>query len=490
VLARNQRNHRVKHIYRRNGITPKLIVVFVLLIGFVPLVAAISPAGSLAGYGRPGGVAWAQVPVPTLYSAAPDIPDSKLQAIVNDVVGSQAGVWGVAVKKLDTGQFASYNLDTQQVTASLYKLWVLAELYRQDRTGTTKVDGTDGLRSYAEPMIQQSSNEAAVYLVNTLGPDNINNTLRNLGLSKSLLNWWDPNGDNLTTPRDVMHLLQLMATSRLVDTRASQDMINIMLDQAHNDLLPQGLPGGTPFAHKTGSLDFLMHDAGIVYSPAGPYLIVCMSSQLPNYYDATLAQIELSRRVYDYLSAGPASGPFMYFAPTGQYTGNGFLKFWNTHGALDAFGYPISSETSMNGTTVQWFERARLEWHPSVAGGGPDVEPNVLLGLVGAERAAQLGLHWAAQPSAGRGLYFPQTGQEISGDFLTYWQEHGGQRIFGYPISPAAYMFSPADGNTYLTQWFERARFEFHQELQGGPRVLLGTLGQELMDAGASGAGR
>src|SRR3954462_10418213 len=75
-----------------------------------------------------------------MYGSAPDEPDSQLQAIVEDVVGDLQGKWGVAIKKLDTGQYAVFNGDTQQVSASLYKLWVLSELYRQVKAGIVSLD--------------------------------------------------------------------------------------------------------------------------------------------------------------------------------------------------------------------------------------------------------------------------------------------------------------------------------------------------------------
>src|SRR5437868_6536777 len=74
-------------------------------------------------------------PVAYLYGSAPDEPDSQLQAVVDDVVGDLQGTWGVAIKKLDTGQYAAFNGDSQQVSASLYKIWVLCELYRQVKAG-------------------------------------------------------------------------------------------------------------------------------------------------------------------------------------------------------------------------------------------------------------------------------------------------------------------------------------------------------------------
>ena len=55
--------------------------------------------------------------------------------------------------------------------------------------------------------------------------------------------------------------------------------------------------------------------------------------------------------------------------------------------------------------------------------------------------------------------------------------------MFGLPISPAAGMVSPEDGKTYRTQWFERARMEYHPDLPEGSPVVLGRLGSELRTA-------
>jgi D-alanyl-D-alanine carboxypeptidase len=84
--------------------------------------------------------------------------------------------------------------------------------------------------------------------------------------------------------------------------------------------------------------------------------------------------------------------------------------------------------------------------------------------------------------------YMAATGQAIAPEFWEYWSSHGldfgdegvsfreSLALFGYPVSPAA-MDTNADGDTVLTQWFERARFELH-----GDTVLLGRLGAEMLD--------
>jgi hypothetical protein len=66
------------------------------------------------------------------------------------------------------------------------------------------------------------------------------------------------------------------------------------------------------------------------------------------------------------------------FAETGHSLSGIFRQFWNTHGGLATFGYPLSEEFKEGGLTVQYFERARLEYHPEYAG----TEYEVLLGLL------------------------------------------------------------------------------------------------------------
>ncbi len=74
-----------------------------------------------------------------------------------------------------------------------------------------------------------------------------------------------------------------------------------------------------------------------------------------------------------------------YFAETGHIVKEAFLQYWQQQGGLETFGYPISEEmpeiSSADGKvyTVQYFERARFEWHPTDAGTPMEVQ----LGLIG-----------------------------------------------------------------------------------------------------------
>jgi hypothetical protein len=72
-------------------------------------------------------------------------------------------------------------------------------------------------------------------------------------------------------------------------------------------------------------------------------------------------------------------------------------------------------------------------------------------------------------------LYFDATGQAISPEFAAYWIEKGGLERFGYPIS------RPVLIHGVLSQFFQRAVFEYHPEFAGTPNeVLLRLLGTEI----------
>lgn len=77
--------------------------------------------------------------------------------------------------------------------------------------------------------------------------------------------------------------------------------------------------------------------------------------------------------------------------------------------------------------------------------------------------------------------YFPETGHNVPGVFARYWEINGGLPRFGYPLTEPFEEVSETDGGRYLTQYFERARFEYHPEYAGTKdEVLLGLLGSEL----------
>jgi hypothetical protein len=181
-----------------------------------------------------------------------------------------------------------------------------------------------------------------------------------------------------------------------------------------------------------------------------------------------------------------------FFAATGHTLGGVFKQYWEAHGGLAQFGYPRTepfrevNQTDGRVYLVQYFERARFEYHPELVG----TCDTVLLGLLGNQLTASR--HAAetppfqpiADPHDPVIWHFAATGHTLRGRFRHYWEAHGGLAIYGYPISEEFTEINPADGQSYLVQYFERNRFEFHPEHAGtGFEVQLGLLGNELLRA-------
>jgi len=99
----------------------------------------------------------------------------------------------------------------------------------------------------------------------------------------------------------------------------------------------------------------------------------------------TQFEVQLSRLGADMVPGG-ATGPAAqgsaagyYFPETHHTLSNYFLNYWRSNGGLRIFGFPITELVSENGLNVQYFERARMEYHPENASNGN----TVLLGLLG-----------------------------------------------------------------------------------------------------------
>lgn len=146
-----------------------------------------------------------------------------------------------------------------------------------------------------------------------------------------------------------------------------------------------------------------------------------------------------------------------YFEQTGKMVSGDFLRTFDKDG-LAQIGYPISDEMTEGDLTVQYFERARMEYHPEAASTGAAVQ----LSRLGAELAYTTEFPQVQSFSGAPGnVYVPETGHSLATPFLEYWSNHGGLEMFGYPISEAGTQ------NGLYVQWFERARMEYHPELKG-----------------------
>ena len=75
---------------------------------------------------------------------------------------------------------------------------------------------------------------------------------------------------------------------------------------------------------------------------------------------------------------------------------------------------------------------------------------------------------------SGKPLFFKETGHTLAYNFRVFWENNGGLAIYGFPITEVFLE------NGWPTQYFERARFEFHPNNPAQYQVLLGLVGTEV----------
>lgn len=170
-----------------------------------------------------------------------------------------------------------------------------------------------------------------------------------------------------------------------------------------------------------------------------------------------------------------------YFEQTGHRLAAPFANYWQTHGGLAQFGYPITGQIKETepGTNklrlVQYFERNRFEYYPELAGSPFEIQ----IARLGDDVLRREGIDWATLPKQSDAppecLFFPETGHRLCPPFRQYWESTGGLALYGMPLSEAY------DSNGQLIQYFERNRFEHFPEKAGTSfEVQLGLLGREL----------
>jgi beta-lactamase class A len=161
-------------------------------------------------------------------------------------------------------------------------------------------------RELVERMITRSSNLATNTVIALVDAKRVTKTLRSLGARRMTVLRGVEDGkayqkglNNTATARDLARLLLAIEQGKAASPASTQAMRSILLAQELNLEIPAGLPPGTPVAHKTGQISGVLHDAAIVY-PSGrpPYILVVLTSGIPDEKVARALIADLSRQVY------------------------------------------------------------------------------------------------------------------------------------------------------------------------------------------------
>lgn len=248
------------------------------------------------------------------YEPLPLLVDATLEGQIRDFLGDDVVHYGIVVNRLSDGVGVAINADQEFYAASLFKLLVMYEVFKQQELGLLSFEErltvTPPYLDYelgdlrwplwsevtigelVEAMITESDNIAAMLLHDKVGGWNIIQDFTAVGLEHTNIE-----GEDMPTSASDMALwLEMIATGQAVSEPSSQAMIDLLSRQTINDRLPALLPEGTKVAHKTGNWDNATHDVGVVYAPSGAYVIAVLSD---TYWESDPIA-ELSRLVYDY----------------------------------------------------------------------------------------------------------------------------------------------------------------------------------------------
>jgi beta-lactamase class A len=254
----------------------------------------------------------------------------KLQDQLRDIDQKLDGVMGLALKDLTSGEEFFINGDEIMPQASSIKIAILANLYLQAQKGKLKlsdeytvrkedlVPGSDimlgltpgvtrlTLRDLATMMVAVSDNSATNVLIERTGQENVNAMLETLGLHGTRLRrkMMDLKAaaegrENVSTPREMMTLLETIYRGKLLNKAMTEDFIRMLSTHKESAML-QGLPDDAVAANKPGELEAVRNDSGIVMVKNRPYILCVMTAYLKDEREGSAAVRRIAGLTYTY----------------------------------------------------------------------------------------------------------------------------------------------------------------------------------------------
>jgi beta-lactamase class A len=260
---------------------------------------------------------------------------AKLEPQIRQIAQNLDGVMGVAIEDLTTGEKFLLREDEVFPQASSIKIAVLAELYHQAQLSSAGASGkakltdpytvdardlvqdsdimlglTPGVsritnRDLATMVVAVSDNSAANVLIDRVGMENVNALLDSLGLTHTRLRrkMMDVKAasegrENVSTPREMMTLLERIYHGKVLNKEMTEDFLK-MLSTLHKDnYIARDLPDGLRVADKSGELEGVRNDSGIVFAENRPYVISVMTTYLGKERDGEEAITRVSAEAF------------------------------------------------------------------------------------------------------------------------------------------------------------------------------------------------
>ena len=259
-----------------------------------------------------------------------DILKDKFVSKVQTIVRQSHAIVGVAIKDLTTGEQLLINEKEIYPQASSIKIHILSEVYRQAGEGkfkmtdtrtltpSSKVAGsgvlallgdksvTLSIRDYCVLMMHLSDNTATNLLIDLVGMKNVNESLirngaPNTKLQRIMMDYHaaKEGRENISTPVDVLLILEKLYRGTLVNKQSADDMLSIMKLEK-SGWIKSGIDGNVVVANKAGDVEGVKVDAAIVYLDNNPYIIVVMTKLLVDESDGAAIITKISKAAYRY----------------------------------------------------------------------------------------------------------------------------------------------------------------------------------------------
>lgn len=213
-----------------------------------------------------------------------------------------------------TGEAITTNESRTFTSASLYKLFLTYAILDQVDAGVLSLQDqmADGatIDDYLTSTITVSANEPAKELAHLIGWENIETFIHEQGFVSTSFNPYLEydgiyyNGDLETTPAEVAFLLERLSEGELLSEASTKYFLGLLGNQQLVYALNTGLSSDVTFAHKTGLLDDVSHDAGILSMDGQNYIVAVLTDGWLNATDdATPVFEEIGSAVMTYLYA-------------------------------------------------------------------------------------------------------------------------------------------------------------------------------------------
>ena len=269
-------------------------------------------------------------PTPTAVTAdtptpKPPKPDftSAMNAAVDQWKGplGQDAEFGYVIHNLDTGDITKVNGDKLFETASVYKLFVMLTVYSDISQGKLSLDDSivltgaaadpedDGgtlivpiggslpVRDLLYAMITNSNNTAALMLMLKVRIPHLKEVADGLGFTGTDLT---DSYNFRTSPNDLDLFMTRLANNQLLGPTYDPAMLDLLSHDEVRDRIPALLPPDTKVANKTGNLDDITNDTGLVFLPNGQRLSISVMVHRASQATARQFISQLSLAAYNY----------------------------------------------------------------------------------------------------------------------------------------------------------------------------------------------